>query len=125
MNERSFRLTVIALLLLIPIFVISVVIVIAATGGFGTGYWGPWTMMNHGWIFMLIPLTFLVILFVILILAAIHPTDWGHYHWGHWRWDEYARGSDAETILEERYARGEISRDDFVRMREDLRSGRR
>ena len=124
MNERSIRLTIVALLLLIPMTIISVVIVIAASQGFGTAYhW--WPMGGLGWIFLLIPLTFLSIVFVLLILAASRPATWRSYGWppcGPWmRFDRYG----AESMLEERYARGEISREEFIRIRDDLGTNRR
>ncbi|HOK58712.1 MAG TPA: SHOCT domain-containing protein [Methanothrix sp.] len=33
-------------------------------------------------------------------------------------------GRSAESILDERYARGELTRDEYLRMKEDLRRGR-
>jgi len=118
MDGRRSLLMLIALLLLIPITVIIIMMVIAAAGGFGTEYY-PFGFMSHYWVFMFIPLTFLVILFVLLMLAASRPDELSPY----WHWHGY--GDEAERILEQRYARGEISRDEYLRMRDDIRSGRR
>lgn len=38
--------------------------------------------------------------------------------------DEMGGSSNAESILDERYARGELTRDEYLRMKEDLRRGR-
>ena len=128
MNDKSFRLTVIGLFLLVLIVVISLVIIAAATGGFGSGYY-YWRsmggMMGLGWIFMLIPLTFLIILFVTLMLAATRPNTLRPYHWGPWgQWTDYEH-RDANMVLEERYAKGKISREEFMRIKEDLKTNRR
>ncbi|MGD1060427.1 MAG: hypothetical protein ABR879_03105 [Methanomassiliicoccales archaeon] len=124
MNDRSTRLTIVALFLLIPMTVISVVIVVAATQGLGSGYhW--WPMGGLGWVFLLIPLTFLSLMFVLVVLAASRPTMWRSYGWppcGPWaRFDRHG----AESVLEERYARGDISREEYMRIRNDLDTGRR
>lgn len=128
MNERSFRLMVIGLFLLVPIAVISIVMIAAATGGFGSRnyYWGPMgDMMGMGWIFMLIPLTFLIIVFVVLMLVATRPITWRPYYWGPWGPWAWRDCQDAESVLEERYAKGEISREEFLRIKDDLKANRR
>ena len=107
---------------------ITIVIIAAATGGSGGGYyyWGPMGgMMGGGWIFMLIPLTFLVVLFVMLTLAAARPSSWRPFFWGPWDQSSPHDRQDAEAILDERYARGDITREEFMRIKEDLKANRR
>ena len=71
--------------------------------------WGWGGMMGAGWIMMLVP-----ILLIVLLLTALS---------GGWR--TYARtGESALATLERRYAAGEVSREEFLRVREDLRGGR-
>ena len=64
-----------------------------------------------------------IILFVLLIFFVFRLAFWpwrrgyyGYYgHHGHWRgWD------DANEILRQRYARGEITKDQFEQMQRDL-----
>ncbi|HET9985218.1 MAG TPA: SHOCT domain-containing protein [Longimicrobiales bacterium] len=68
------------------------------------GMWG-WGMM-FGWLLWLVVLAFLVWLAVRYLPGRAGPPG---------------RGADAEAILKERYARGEIDRDTYLRMLEDLR----
>lgn len=76
-------------------------------------------MMGWGWGTM-----FLVAL---LWLAAIGFVAWALYRFARsrgWIGGSAARRGSSEKILEERYARGEIGRDEYLRMREELRSDR-
>ncbi len=126
MSDRSLRLTIFGLFLLIPIVVFSIIIISAATGGLAGWYWWPMGSMGGiGWIFLLIPLTVFIIIFVISMSAAARPGSWRLYQWGPWGGWTFPEHNDAEAILEERYAKGEISREDFLRMKEDLRANRR
>jgi putative membrane protein len=124
MSGRSIWLTLIALLLLIPITVMVVVMILGVAGYWSHySYWMPmFGMMSFGWLFMLIPLTFLVILFIIVLIAALRPRSHPFYG-GPWGWRGSSYAGDSESILDSRYARGEISRDEYLRMREDLRKG--
>lgn len=126
MYGRSLRLAV-ALILLIPMAIIVAVIIAALTGAFsGTYYWWPMHgMMGIGWVFMLIPLTILIVVFLLLLLAATRPDRWRPLYWGPWGWNYYHGGFDPERILDERYARGELPRDEYMRMKDDLRAGRK
>jgi putative membrane protein len=65
----------------------------------------------------LFPLGFLVLWLVVFWVAG----PWRH--WGRWTGSGYGV-DDAESIVRERYARGEISREEMVRMLEDLREHR-
>lgn len=64
-----------------------------------------------------------LILLVLVVIGAMSMRSHGvcqpshyHGHYGHWR-DNHAT---PEEILRARYARGEISRDEFERMMQDL-----
>jgi len=69
-------------------------------------------MMGYGWSFMfLIPLAFLAL---IALGAYYLATGTG--------WRASRRDRRALEILKERYARGEITREEYLRMREELES---
>jgi putative membrane protein len=56
------------------------------------------------------------LLIVIVVLSLIFRRH--HYYYGHpWGWNGR---SEALSILEQRYARGEITREEYLRMKQDL-----
>jgi uncharacterized membrane protein len=60
-------------------------------------------------------------LMTILVIAVIVSLG---YVFKSWRDGSKSRAhASAETILSERYARGEINREDFVQMRKDIEEG--
>jgi len=67
-------------------------------------------------------------LFSLLILILVFSLIFGRrrYYYGYhpWWWHpgDPGRRSDARAILEERYAKGEIQREDYLRMKQDLGS---
>ena len=69
-------------------------------------YWWPWA--PFGW-FLLIPLFFVA-------FFALRFFFWGW--WGGRGW--YYRGDSAMEVLRERFARGEITKEQFDQMRKDL-----
>jgi putative membrane protein len=75
--------------------------------------YGPWNGFPWMWIF---PLIFLVILLIFLFRGTGGPMCGGS--------GMHRRGpsgeSTARDILDQRYARGEISADDYQRMKKDL-----
>jgi putative membrane protein len=72
-------------------------------------YWWPWA--PFGW-FLLIPLFFVA-------FFALRFFLWGW--WGPWGGrGSYYRGDSAMQALRERFARGEITKDQFDQMRKDL-----
>jgi putative membrane protein len=68
--------------------------------------------------------TILVIGFVLrLVFWVILGYPVGRYRrWERW-YGPYGGGGDAEDILDQRYARGEITREQYQQMRDDLRRG--
>jgi putative membrane protein len=88
--------------------------------------WGGAGMGAAGWSLMIIWAIFWVAVFVAIILLIRHlvtRSDEGrwteeekHAEQTHHMW----RRSNALNILEERYARGEIEREEFLRRRADL-----
>ena len=73
-------------------------------GGFGFGF---------GWIFMIL-FWGLIIWGIFALVRGVG----GHGCCGHGHGER--RGNDAMNILKERYAKGEISREDFEKMKKDL-----
>ena len=93
------------------VLVVGVVLLVAALAApYGAG----WGMMGWGAIFMVVPLLVLILV-VILALGASRPRE---------PVPRYAPPpSSAGTALETlnaRYARGEISREEYLRIRADL-----
>ncbi|MBE0517223.1 MAG: SHOCT domain-containing protein [Methanophagales archaeon] len=78
-------------------------------GGFMHGMGG---MMGYGgWFMPLIPLAFLVL----LVLGV-------YYLFKELTRTEPSRGERALELLKERYAKGEITREEYVKMKEELES---
>lgn len=76
-------------------------------GGFGFGF---------GWIFMLIFWGFIIwAIFALVRGVSGGGCCGGHNHSGHGN-----KEGNALDILKERYAKGEISKEDFDRMKKDL-----
>jgi len=70
--------------------------------GYGMGYGYGWFFMIVFWVGII-----LLILYFVKVLSKGNTTE--------------NRDKGAEEILKERYARGEISKDEFDRMKKDLR----
>jgi putative membrane protein len=93
--------------------------------------WGDWGNGCGGghWLFPV-----LIVIVVIFVLRMVsHRWGWGgrwHGRWGHGHcgcgrghgpWGHYHGGADsALEILRQRYARGEVNKEDYDRMRKDL-----
>jgi putative membrane protein len=106
--------TVIWLLVaLIAILAVAAVVIVIATlflNPFGYGMMG---MMGSGAIFMIVP----VLIIVIIIIAIVSLTGSSHYP------DQYLPQTITPLqVLELRYSRGEISREQYQQMRSDLES---
>jgi len=96
---------------------VAIVILIAILPMLTWGSWGGYMggmmgMMGYGWSFMLlIPLAFLAL---IALGAYYLITGTGRRVW--------RSDSRALEMLKERYAKGEITREQYLRMREELES---
>ena len=81
--------------------------------GWGHGNWvagsDGWGWMIFGWLWMLV--VFLIPLFIVLAL--------GKYLFGKREQDS---GKNAQAILDEAYARGELTREDYLQKKNDLRN---
>jgi len=73
------------------------------------GGWGAWA-----WPFMgIVPLLFLAVFVAVVVLLVRYVSDAG----GQPRGERRSSGLDA---LEERYARGEINRDEYLQKKKDI-----
>ena len=83
---------------------------------FGGGYMGTTGMMYtfHGWWFFF-PFGFVFFFFIVFALGRLFFWPWGwRGRWGYWDHDE------ATDLLRQRYARGEITKEQFEQMMKDL-----
>ncbi len=102
---------------------LAVAFMLWAVWSVGTSAWsyGP-GMMGLGWVWMLIPLGLMVWMMAMMMRGAGRGGHAGHgCHVGH---GEHRPTEDAGAVLERRYAAGEITRDEYLRIREDLGRGR-
>lgn len=76
-------------------------------GGHGRGMWSGW-MGGWGWLWIVL-IVIVIVLLVLLLTRRSGPTDTS------------VRGDEALRILEERFARGEIDREEFEERRRTLR----
>lgn len=74
---------------------------------------GPWGWFPWMWIFPVFPLIFLIVLLIFVFRGAGGSMCGGS--------GMHKRERSAE-ILDQRYARGEISQEDYQRMKKDLES---
>jgi putative membrane protein len=104
----------IVILLLIGLFVIPLIFL----GGVARSLWGPGPYYSGAYYFpFFFPFGFLV--FILIGFFVLRMIFWG---WG-WR-GGYGRGrwgyGDAKEILRRRYARGEITKEQFDQMKKDI-----
>jgi putative membrane protein len=75
-------------------------------------YWGP-HFFGWMWIF---PVIFLIVCLVFLFtFFSRGPGCWGGRHW-----HRHDGGESARDILDKRYAKGEIAKDQYEEMKRDL-----
>ena len=74
--------------------------------------WGGW-----GWFWpfhFIIPILFLAFIFAVVVLLVRYATGWGDQP------PRSERRSPGLDALEERYARGEINRDEYLQKKRDI-----
>jgi putative membrane protein len=74
----------------------------------GHGYWNDW-YFSWGWFLW----------FGVIFLFFSSFGNWGYTYRAHRRYGQLAP-KDAFDILSERYARGEINREEFARMKSEI-----
>jgi uncharacterized membrane protein len=86
--------------------------------------------MFHGFIFPVIFFGWLFghgigsifgLLLLIWVLGwMFHPWRWGYHPYYYRRWGSPPPASNARSILEERYAKGDITREEYLQKKNDL-----
>jgi putative membrane protein len=60
---------------------------------------------------------------IFLVFAVFWVARWLFWPWRGWGYRTYYQGDGAKNILQERYARGEITKEQFDQMMQDLQKG--
>ena len=84
----------------------------------------PW---GWGWSIVGLLISIMIICLVVRIIIRIVHGDryYCHHHHHHGHWDDFTgqdeQSSGARKILDERYAKGEISEEEYKKMRDNLK----
>lgn len=98
------------------------------------GYGDGWSMMGWGWHWPFggfLGLLLLILVVFALVRLVFGRRHWENRHWEHRRhgppgpggpegWQGAPRRTSGLAILDERYARGEINREEYLEKRRDL-----
>jgi putative membrane protein len=85
------------------------------------GMMGGWDGWGWFWPFhFIIPLLFLALVIAVVMLAVRYTMGWGAHAIGPGMGYGVERRSSALDVLEERYARGEINRDEYLEKKRDI-----
>ncbi|MHA2400922.1 MAG: hypothetical protein ACXADU_18800 [Promethearchaeota archaeon] len=99
----------------VKIFIIILIVIVgfvilASLLGSGTGMMGG--MMGFGWLFILLP-----IILIIFLIYTLTGRDRDTYKYSP---QPYSGRESPLEVLERRYVNGEISRNDYLRMKKDI-----
>ncbi len=117
-SRRAIRITIGVLVIILLVTVIVAVVLSAMSGGMMY----PYQMVYFPWMWI-IPLLFFL-LFLSIIIRLIFWGSLGYPYRRRYRRWYGPEEEDAQDILEKRYARGEITREQYQQMMDDLQRRR-
>ncbi len=106
---RGVRIAIIVGGVIVGLIVVAAIVGPALGGGGYSVWWGPGMMGGFGW--MWVPMLFFMVVVGLIIWAVVAAVG---------RSSESKGGDSALDILRQRYARGEISREEYEAKRKDL-----
>ena len=110
------------IILLLGVFLIEIILYPFNFSQNDGSFYSPWWIL--GFIFILLVVGFIFrILFWTFIGYDRSGRDFNRYRNWHGRYWEYPERG-AEHILDERYAKGEINREQYQQMQDDIRRGK-
>ena len=116
-RERHPSTVVWLLVALIAILVVVAVVIVIASSFLNPFGYGMMGMMGFGAIFMIVP----VLILIIIIIAIVSLTRPSHHPYPPYQYPSPQTMTPLQ-VLELRYSRGEITREQYHQMRSDLES---
>ena len=124
--DKKFPTTIIAILAVavtIAVVLIAVFAYLSATNPYGYGGYYGGMMGGYGGVWMLFMIPIGLIVLIIIGYAIWRGYGWGGGCGGHYGYARYGSDTDRENameILRRRYARGEISKEQYEQMKKDI-----
>jgi putative membrane protein len=97
------------------------IVVAQPAGSYGPGWMGPGMMYGNGWEWMGGMMLFGGIFWIVLLVVGVMAAVWfvrGSWHSGNDMLND--RRPNGLAILEQRYARGEVDRDEYLQKKHDI-----